>query len=125
MSYDVECPVCDRKAPSTASVCQYCGADLKMASFDELEEVAQAVASGKASANSEPRPTNPSEPKQEATSRPAASKEPTTPEPTSQPQVTPLEEKAQEAAHAEKAKEEKKEDEGKHGLGRLFGKKKK
>jgi hypothetical protein len=124
MSYEIECPVCDRKAPSSATVCQYCGADLKMASFDELEEVAQAVAVGKASSKPEPRPApKPSEAKSEPTPKEATVQEAEPPKEPTKQHTAPIEEKAQESA--EKAKEEKKEDEGKRGLGRLFGKKKK
>jgi len=127
MSYEIECPVCDRKAPASARVCQHCGADLNMASFDDLEEIAQDIAKGKLSAKSEPKPTSaPPEMKQEPAPAKATSKEePEPPKPTPKPQITPLEAKAEEAAAVEKAKGEKKEDEGKHGLGRLFGKKKK
>ena len=127
MSYEIECPVCDRKAPANAGVCQHCGADLSMASFDDLEEIAQDIATGKLSAKSEPKPTSaPPEMKQEPSPAKVTSKqEPESPKSTPKPQITPLEAKAEEAAAVEKAKGEKKEDEGKHGLGRLFGKKKK
>lgn len=127
MSYEIECPVCDRKAPASARVCQHCGADLNMASFDDLEEIAQNIATGKLSAKSEPKPTSaPPEIKQgPAPAKVTSKEEPESPKPTPKPQITPLEAKAEEAAAVEKAKGEKKEDEGKHGLGRLFGKKKK
>ena len=127
MSYDIECPVCDRKAPASARVCQHCGADLNMASFDDLEVMAQDIAAGKLSAKSEPKQTSaPPEIKQgPAPAKVTSKEEPESPKPTPKQQITPLEAKAEEAAAVEKAKGEKKEDEGKHGLGRLFGKKKK
>lgn len=126
MSYEIECPVCDRKAPASAGVCPHCGADLAMASFDELEEVAQAIASGKrpdASAEQKPAP----KPQEKAT-------EPMTahaPEPegeaksAEEPQPIAEERPAEKPKEAKPAEEEKKEEEGKKGLGRLFGRKKK
>jgi hypothetical protein len=128
MTYEIECPVCDRMAPSSAHVCPHCGADLNMASFDDLEMVAEALAAGKQSAlRSEPKPQPPStEPKVEAAPiMPPEKEEPVQPGPEMKPQHGQLSSAAEEAIASEKAKEEKKDDEGKRGLGRLFGKKKK
>lgn len=128
MSYEIECPVCDRMAPSSANVCPHCGADLKMASFDDLEMVAEALATGKQSAiRSEPKPqTSSSEPKVEAAPiKHSVKEEPEKPKPEMKTQQGQLSSVAEEAVASEKAKEEKKDDEGKRGLGRLFGKKKK
>jgi hypothetical protein len=128
MTYEIECPVCDRKAPSSANVCPHCGADLKMASFDDLELVAETLAAGKQSvARSElaPQSTSP-EPKAEAAPvKPSVKEEPQQPRPEMKPQQGQLSSVAEEAIASEKTKEEKKDDEGKRGLGRLFGKKKK
>lgn len=128
MTYEIECPVCDRMAPSSAHVCPHCGADLKMASFDDLEMVAEALATGKQSAlGSEPKPqTSSPEPKVEAAAiKPSVKEAPEQPRPETKPQQGQLSLAAEEAMASEKAKEEKKDDEGKRGLGRLFGKKKK
>ena len=127
MSYDIECPVCDRMAPSSANVCPHCGADLKMASFDDLEMVAETLATGKQSAlRSEPKPqTSSPEPKVEAAPIKPSVKEPEQPKPEMKPQQGQLSCVAEQAVASEKVKEEKKDDEGKRGLGRLFGKKKK
>jgi len=131
MSYEIECPVCDRKAQVSTSICPYCGADLTMASFDELEEVAQSIATGKGSGPL-------MEPK--AVSRPLETKsEPTVPEPSEpktethevkepKPSVTPTDNEVKEPEIPDETKsveEGKKEEEGKKGLGRLFGRKKK
>jgi hypothetical protein len=128
MTYEIECPVCDRMAPSSAQVCPHCSADLKMASFDDLEMVAEALAAGKQSAiRSEPKPQNSSpEPKIEAAPIKTSEKgEPEQPKPEMKTQQGQLTLAAEEAIASEKAKEDKKEEEGKRGLGRLFGKKKK
>ena len=127
MSYDIECPVCDRMAPSSANVCPHCGADLKMASFDDLEMVAETLATGKQSAlRSEPKPqTSSPEPKVEAAPIKPSVKEPEQPKPEMKTQQGQLSSVAEQAVASEKVKEEKKDDEGKRGLGRLFGKKKK
>jgi hypothetical protein len=123
MSYEIECPVCDRKAPASATICHYCGADLNMASFDDLEEVAVSIAAGKSPSSKSESISAKSEPKSEP-SPAMAKQEPEPQKPVPMPQDAPSQPKAEDAAVAEKAKEEKKE-EGKHGLGRLFGKKKK
>jgi len=127
MSYDIECPVCDRMAPSSANVCPHCGADLKMASFDDLEMVAETLATGKQSAlRSEPKPqTSSPEPKVEAAPIKPSVMEPEQPKPEMKTQQGQLSSVAEQAVASEKVKEEKKDDEGKRGLGRLFGKKKK
>lgn len=127
MSYDIECPVCDRMAPASANVCPHCGADLKMASFDDLEMVAETLATGKQSAlRSEPKPqTSSPEPKVEAAPIKPSVKEPEQPKPEMKTQQGQLSSVAEQAVASEKVKEEKKDDEGKRGLGRLFGKKKK
>ena len=127
MTYEIECPVCDRKAPSSANVCPHCGADLQMASFDDLEMVAEVLAAGKQSASiNEPKPqTSSPEPKVEAVPiKPSVIEEPE-PKPEMKPQQGQLSSMAEQAVASDKSKEEKREDEGKRGLGRLFGKKKK
>jgi outer membrane biosynthesis protein TonB len=125
MSYEIECPVCDRKASASATICHYCGADLKMASFDDLEEVAISIAAGKSSApKSEPKSAAP---KPESKVEPPTSRTKEEPEKAKapvKPKEAAPEPKAEKPAVPEVAKEEKKEEE-KHGLGRLFGKKKK
>jgi hypothetical protein len=140
MTYEIECPVCDRMAPSSAHVCAHCGADLNsadlnMASFDDLEMVAEALATGKQSAlRSEPKPQTPSpepqtpspEPMVEAAPiKPSVKEDLEQPKLEMKPQQGQLSSVAEESIASEKAKEEKKDDEGKRGLGRLFGKKKK
>ncbi len=129
MSYEIECPVCDRKASASAAICPNCGADLKMASFDDLEEVATVIAAGSIAqtriepivvpAKPESRPEQKVEPtifkaKEGSEAKASAPK----------PHEKAPEPKAEAERPPEKAKEEAK-DEGKHGLGRLFGKKKK
>lgn len=131
MTYEIECPVCDRKAQASAKTCPHCGADLSMASFDELEEVAQSIATGKRSeARAEQRMA--SKPSQKAPEPKPAPAAPTQAEP---PKVEegPKPAKAEEAVAEEKPPEkpaeeepaEEKKEEGRKGLGRLFGRKKK
>ncbi len=116
MSYEIECPVCDRKAQSTAKACPYCGADLTMASFDELEMVAQDIASGKVMET----PALPSSAPKTAEMAP----EPKAEMPkAAEPKPVKFEELRTEGKPAEEA--ERKEEEGKKGFGRLFGRKKK
>ncbi|HUL39218.1 MAG TPA: hypothetical protein VLU38_02915 [Methanomassiliicoccales archaeon] len=125
MSYEIECPVCDRKSPSSTTTCPHCGADLKMASFDDLEEMAVAIAAGKSSpVKSEARPIVPSPEVKPEPVQTKAQPEPEATKPASKASEPAPQPKADEAPAAEKPKEEKK-DEGKKGLGRLFGKKKK
>ena len=130
MSYEIECPVCDRKAQVSTSVCPYCGADLTMASFDELEEVAQSIATGKrteptvhhqADSKSQARAPEPTEVEQSksGTETNDESKSPIAPTTTGEKELAEIPEETK------SAEEGKKEEEGKKGLGRLFGRKKK
>jgi hypothetical protein len=115
---ETECPICDRKVQSDMSKCPNCGADLSLSSFADLEEVAIQLSTDapeppKAKVDSqEPLPR--SEPKTEKI----------------KPEVPPSEKKEEPQMPVEPKKEEKAtvepiKDESKHGLGRLFGKKKK
>ena len=133
MNSEIECPVCDRKAPASASTCPNCGADLRMASFDELEEVAQVIAHGGG-------PASPPMAKSPAVETPAISTQPRErertveapepdtplsqrPEPPDEAKPPAVEE--QKPPEEEASKDEKKDEEGKRGIGRLFGRKKK
>jgi hypothetical protein len=115
---ETECPICDRKVQSDMAKCPNCGSDLSLSSFADLEEVAMQLSTDapeqlKAKADSQ-EPLSRSEPKIE----------------TSKPDIPPSEKKEEPPKPAEPKKEEKptvdaNKDEGKHGFGRLFGKKKK
>lgn len=141
MTNEIECPICDRKAPVSATNCPHCGADLSMASFDDLEAVAQSIASARPKERQaepkeeakppegrpEPEPAKEEPPQEEA----QVKEEEPAPEVAQEPEV---EEKPVEAPKVEEKKppqvleekkEEKKEEEGRKGLGRLFGRKKK
>lgn len=47
MNSEVECPVCDCRAPYNSKKCPNCGSDLGMASIDDLERVAYEIANNK------------------------------------------------------------------------------
>jgi len=46
---EIECPVCDAKISIDARSCHKCGADLGMADFQDLENLANDISSGTAS----------------------------------------------------------------------------
>ncbi len=116
---EIECPICDRKVQSDVDRCPNCGSDLTMSSFEDLEEVARKLST-------------------KETQRPPEVKADTK-EPIAQakPKVevrkaeAPALDKKEETRPAEQAKKEVKstidqsKEESKHGIGRLFGKKKK
>jgi zinc-ribbon domain len=116
---ETECPICDRKVQSDQIKCPNCGSDLTLSSFEDLEKVANNLPTSEvqepSEANVAPKGTSSqSEPKIEEikpTALPSQKKE--------EPEE-PLEPKKEERTTIESSK-----DEGKHGLGRLFGKKKK
>ena len=115
---ETECPICDRKVQSDMTKCPNCGADLSLSSFEDLEEVAKKLST---IAVQEP-------PKAKAESKePAPRPEPKVEE--AKPETLVPDKKEEPKAPAEPKKEEKtvepSKDDSKHGLGRLFGKKKK
>ena len=116
---EIECPICDRKVQSDITKCPNCGADLLLSSFEDLEEVARSFSTNDAQKQSEAKVdlkvSSPAiVPKVEKirTGLPEEKKKEET-----QPVVEPKKE--------EKATSDPNKDESKHGLGRLFGKKKK
>jgi uncharacterized protein (DUF2225 family) len=116
---EIECPICDRKIQSDITKCPNCGAALLLSSFEDLEEVARNLSTNEI--------IRPSETKVD-------SKEPSL---VSVPKIEEMKtestEKVKMEGHqpmVEPKKEEKvisdpNKDESKHGLGRLFGKKRK
>jgi hypothetical protein len=136
MTSDIECPVCDRKVSVSSERCPNCGASLTMATFEDLEELAQDIALSRSSPpkGKEPTYAAPAErAKEPETSQvPVASTKPKPniaekePEAVSGP-VKVEEEKRPEPvpAPADKAPEDKAEDEGRKGISRIFGRKKK
>ncbi len=116
---EIECPICDRKVLSDITKCPNCGADLSLSSFEDLEEVARNLSTSNTQKPLEAKveskePSPPSVPKVEE-KRPELPKQERSEEP------PPLAEPKKEG----KATIDTNKDEGKHGLGRLFGKKKK
>jgi hypothetical protein len=115
---ETECPICDRKVQSDMAKCPNCGADLSLSSFADLEEVAIQLSTDA-----------PVPPKAKVDSKEQSPRsEPRTEE--IKPEAPPPEKKEGSQMPAEPKKEEKatvepNKDESKHGLGRLFGKKKK
>jgi hypothetical protein len=116
---ETECPICDKKIQSDLMKCPNCGSDLTLSSFEDLETVANNLSTTEVQEPSEakvvPKGAVPrSEPKIEEI----------------KPIAPPPKKKDEPKEVAEPKKEEKTtvepiKDEGKHGLGRLFGKKKK
>jgi hypothetical protein len=116
---EIECPICDRKVQSDIIKCPNCGADLILSSFEDLEEVARSFSTNDAQKQSE------------------AKVELKGPSPATVPKVEeirtelPEEKKKEESQQVLEPKKEEKaisdphKDESKHGLGRLFGKKRK
>jgi hypothetical protein len=114
---EIECPICDRKVQSDMMRCPNCGADLGMSSFADLEEVAKKLSTSESQeplkAEVYPKEVGPrSDPKVEV-----------------KQELPPPEKKVGTKAPVEPKKEENtipdpSKDESKHGLGRLFGKKK-
>ena len=116
---EIECPICDRKIQSDITKCPNCGADLLLSSFEDLEEVARNLSTNDIHKQSEakvdlkgPSPIIASKIEEIRTELPVKEKKE---EP--QPVVEPKKE--------EKVISDPNKDESKHGLGRLFGKKKK
>jgi|GEM_PF-1367571 len=136
MTSDIECPVCDRKVSVSSERCPNCGASLTMATFEDLEELAQDIAQGRSSAPKKMEPPraalaeNAKEPAsaqvQVAPKEPKpimAEKEPDKGSETVK--VTEEKRPEPEPVPADKAPEDKPEDEGRKGIGRIFGRKKK
>jgi hypothetical protein len=116
---EIECPICDRKVQSDITKCPNCGADLLLSSFEDLEEVARNFSTNDIQKQSESKVDTIGQspaivPKVEETKTELPEKEKKV-EP--QPAAEPKKE--------EKATSDPNKDESKHGLGRLFGKKKK
>jgi hypothetical protein len=116
---EIECPICDRKVQSDITKCPNCGADLLLSSFEDLEEVARSFSTNDTQKQSEakadikgPSPAIVPNVEKMRTELPEEKKKE---EP--QPVVEPKKE--------EKATSDPNKDESKHGLGRLFGKKRK
>lgn len=134
MTSDIECPVCDRKVSATADRCPNCGAALTMATFEDLEQLAMEIAAGAYQPAKAPAPQRPTpEGKVQAPPTPKApppGKEAPKPEaegkakPEATPQERPSKEEKEKEPEAAPAGE-KAEEEGKKGLGRLFGRRKK
>jgi len=112
MTSEIECPVCDKKVPMSSLRCPNCGADLAMATFEDLEALAQDIAAGRPS---------PVVHKQEAP-RPAPAEKAKAPSPAPAKKDEPA--AAPRPAFSEMP-EEKPEGDSKKGFGRLFGRKKK
>jgi hypothetical protein len=116
---EIECPICDRKLQSDITKCPNCGADLLLSSFEDLEELARNISTNdihnQPEAKVDPKKPSPATvPKVEEMKKELPEKD-RKGEP--QPVVEPKKE--------EKATSDSNKDESKHGLGRLFGKKKK
>jgi hypothetical protein len=116
---EIECPICDRKVQSDITKCPNCGADLLLSSFEDLEEVARSFSTNDAQKQSEakvdlkgPSPATVTKVEEIRTELPEEKKK-------EEPQLV-LEPKKEEKAISDPHK-----DESKHGLGRLFGKKRK
>jgi hypothetical protein len=114
---EIECPICDRKVQSDMDRCPNCGANLTLSSFEDLEEVARDLSTNKAQGSpdvmasiEEPAKTMPK----------AEEKRLEAPVPKKKEEPKPPEEPKKE----EKATIDHSRDESKHGIGRLFGKKK-
>jgi hypothetical protein len=136
MTSEIECPVCDRIVSASSEKCPNCGTSLTMATFEDLEAVAHDIAMGKPASEkgkvaSPPAPVEKSKelaakqtpPPKEG--KPSATE--TSPEKKAGPGQAIRDESAAEVkpAPTEKKTEEKAEDDGKKGIGRLFGRKKK
>ncbi len=116
---ETECPICDRKVQSDMIKCPNCGSDLTLSSFEDLEEVAKDISTSEVQEPKEVKPESKLQvPRSEPKIEDIKSKVPP-PEKKEEPQLH-TEPKREEKATADPIKED-----GKHGLGRLFGKKKK
>jgi uncharacterized Zn finger protein (UPF0148 family) len=116
---EIECPICDRKVQSDITRCPNCGADLLLSSFEDLEELARNISTNDNQKQPEAK-VDPKKPSPETTSKVEENKK----------QLPEKERKEEPQSVVEPMKEEKatsdsNKDESKHGLGRLFGKKKK
>ena len=116
---ETECPICDRKVQSDMIKCPNCGSDLTLSSFEDLEEVAKNISTREVQ---EPLKVNieskEQAPKAEPKTEGVKSKVPS-PEKKEEPKLQT------EPKKEEKATVDLNKDDSKHGLGRLFGKKKK
>ena len=136
MTNESECPVCDRRVPATAERCPNCGAYFTMASFEDLEQLARDIATGMPPmprAN-EPTLSRPTGKVIEATPANSAPNSMETQDAMSMMASNPKADEAESEsarpsdpeikseAEAEKAEDK---EEGKKGIGRLFGRKKK
>jgi hypothetical protein len=116
---EIECPICDRMVQSDITKCPNCGADLLLSSFEDLEEVARSFSTNDAQKQSEAKvdlkgssPTIVPKVEEIRTELPEEKKK-------EEPQLVVEQNKE------EKATSDPNKDESKHGLGRLFGKKRK
>lgn len=124
---EIECPVCDAKLSIDARSCPKCGADLGMADFQDLEDLANelcgcTVPSKEPSKREQVKESGPAQPTPEKEPVPALAEEPrpekTGPEPPAEHAAPrPEQEKKEDVADSESGK--------KKGLfSKFFGKKK-
>ncbi len=116
---ETECPICDRKVQSDMIKCPNCGSDLTLSSFEDLEEVAKDISTREVQEPQEVKVESKEQaPRPEPKIEDIKSKVPS-PEKKEGPQ------QQTEPKREEKTTADPNKDDGKHGLGRLFGKKKK
>jgi hypothetical protein len=103
---EIDCPVCDAKLSIEARSCPKCGADLGMADFQDLENLANDISGGTASCK---EPTRPVE-KKERDPVPGTSVNAVVDSPKVEPKQEMVESKPENEPSTPKLEQEKKED---------------